>query len=484
VSDEIWRWSAVETAAAIRNGVISSREAVASTLERIREVNPAVNALAEVLEDDALAAAEQADARRRAGELLAPLHGVPVTTKINSDQAGLATTNGVTAFEKAVVENDGPHIENLRDAGAVFVGRSNTPAFSIRWFTDNELHGRTVNPWDAGRTPGGSSGGAAAAVATGMGAIAHGNDIGGSIRYPAASCGVVGLRPTPGRVPSWYGPWDEDQLLAVQSMLVQGPLARSVDDVALGLRAMARYNPRDPFCVPVPLEGAPVAGRRRVGILRDVGVTALDPAVNAAITVAARFLEDAGYEVEEVQLPLFAEAWRLWWLLVQGVEFEDLGRLIEQHGDEAIRRSADNQFAVTKRMHSDFGLDAYMRGYGRRGTLVRELQLFLQDFPVLLTPISAERTFEIDADVQDVDRMEQVIQAQWPMMSLALLGFPGLSVPVTHGDGLPIGVQLVGRKFREDVLLDAGRVIEARNDLTTPVTPASGSASVAQHRGR
>jgi amidase len=472
VSDEIWQWSAVETAAAIRNGLISSREAVASTLERVAEVNPVVNALAEVLADDALAAAQQADARRQAGEPLPPLHGVPVTTKINSDQAGRATTNGVTAFEKAVVERDAPHIENLRNAGAVFIGRSNTPAFSIRWFTDNELHGRTLNPWDATRTPGGSSGGAAAAVATGMGAIAHGNDIGGSIRYPAASCGVVGLRPTPGRVPTWYGPSEADQLLGVQAMLVQGPLARSVQDVALGLRAMATYNPRDPFCVPVPLDGPPLEGRRRVAVLRDVGVTALDPAVDAAISTAARSLEDAGFEVEEVQLPLFAEAWRLWWQLVQGIEFEDLGRAIEEHGDEAIRRSADNQFAVTKRMHSDFGLDAYMRGYARRGTLMRELQLFLQRFPVLLTPISAERTFEIDADVKDVDRMEQVIAAQWPMMSLALLGFPGLSVPVTNNGGLPIGVQLVGQKFREDVLLEVGSVIEARNDVMTPVTPA------------
>jgi amidase len=249
-----------------------------------------------------------------------------------------------------------------------------------------------------------------------------------------------------------------------------------VQDVALGLRAMATYNPRDPFCVPVPLDGPPLEGRRRVAVLRDVGVTVLDPAVDAAISTAARSLEDAGFEVEEVQLPLFAEAWRLWWQLVQGIEFEDLGRAIEEHGDEAIRRSADNQFAVTKRMHSDFGLDAYMRGYARRGTLMRELQLFLQRFPVLLTPISAERTFEIDADVKDVDRMEQVIAAQWPMMSLALLGFPGLSVPVTNNGGLPIGVQLVGQKFREDVLLEVGSVIEARNDVTTPVTPAFGPA--------
>lgn len=471
VSNELWQWSAAETASAIRSGVVSSREVTTSVLERIAAINPVVNALPQVLSDQALKAADEADARLRAGKSLGPLHGVPVTTKINSDQAGLVTTNGVEAFATNIVENDAPCIENLRKAGAVFVGRSNTPAFSIRWFTDNELHGRTLNPWDAGRTPGGSSGGAGVAAATGMAPINQGNDIGGSIRYPAAACGVVGLRPTPGRVPRGYGPWDADQLLGVQLMEVEGPLARSVEDVELALRAMAVGNARDPSWVPAPLEGPRLPGPRRVAVLRDVGVAALDPRVDAAISDAARWLADAGYEVEEVELPLFAEAWRLWWLVVQGVEFDDLAKLIEQYGDEAIRRSAENQFAVTKRQHSDFGRDAYMRGYGRRGTLMRQLQMFLQDFHVLLTPVSAEMTFEIDADVRDVDRMDELIRAQWPMMSLAFLGFPALSMPVKVHDGLPVGVQLVGQRFREDTVLGVGRVLEARHDVSTPITP-------------
>lgn len=470
MTHEIWRWSAVETARAIRNGLISSRDAVTSTLERIDAINPVVNALPEVFHEEALAAADLADVRLASGAPVESLHGVPVTTKINSDQAGHATTNGVAAFRDAVVKTDAPHIANLRSAGAILIGRSNTPAFSIRWFADNELHGRTLNPWDPTRTPGGSSGGAAAAIATGMGSLAHGNDVGGSIRYPAASCGVVGLRPTPGRVPHWYGPWENDQLLAIQMMEVEGPLARSVDDVELGFRAMMRPSARDPFHVPVPFHGLQDSARR-VGILRDVGVAKLDPAIDDALSVAGRWLQDAGYEVEEVELPLFEEAWSLWWQLVQGVEFADLAQAIEQHGDDAIRRSADNQFAVARRMHSDFSLDAYMRGYGRRGTLMRELSIFMQDMPTLLTPISAERTFETDADLKDVDRMEEAIKAQWPMMSLALLGFPGLSVPVSDGNGLPIGVQLVGRRFREDELLEVGRVLEARNNVSTPMTP-------------
>lgn len=471
MNDEIWRWTATETAEAIKSGDITSREATQSILDRIGQVNPIVNALAEVSTDEALAGADRADAARAAGGPLGPLHGVPVTTKINTDLAGHATTNSVPKFANDHVDADAPAIENLRTSGAVFVGRSNTPSFSIRWFTDNDLHGRTLNPWDAERTPGGSSGGAAAAVASGMGAIAHGNDIGGSIRYPAAACGVVGLRPTPGRVPDWPTPRLGAPLLGVQQMQVQGPLARTVDDVSLAFSAMAQWHPKDPFSVPVPLVGAPLDGPIRVGVVRSVGIVAPSAAVDAAITEAADKLKDAGYIVEEVELDLFADAWRLWWQLVQGVEFTGLGKLIEQHGDAAIKKSADNQFAAMRRIVDGFTLDDYVTGYANRAALVRELQLFLQEYPILLLPISAEQTFEIDADVRDVDRMEEVVKAQWPLMSVAALSVPALSVPVTVANGLPINVQLLGGRFREDTLFDAGRAIESRSAVPSPIDP-------------
>ncbi|TQL46656.1 amidase [Homoserinimonas aerilata] len=471
MTDEIWSWTATRTAEAIRSGSITSREATESVLSRIGDVNPHINAIVEVSGAEALEMADAADLRQRAGEPLGPLHGLPVTTKINTDIAGHATTNSVPEFANDVVTEDHPAIENLRDAGAVFVGRSNTPSFSIRWFTDNDLHGRTLNPWDASRTPGGSSGGAAAAVASGMGFIAHGNDIGGSIRYPAASCGVVGLRPTPGRVPDWPTPRLGAPLLGTQHMQVQGPLARSVDDVALAFSAMARWHPKDPFAVPVPLQGEPLDGPIRVGVVRSVGVVDLNPAVDIAISQAVASLTDAGYLVEEVDLSLFADAWLLWWQVVQGVEFEGLGKLIEQYGDAAIRKSADNQFAAMHRIVSGFELSDYVGGYAQRAALVRELQLVLQQYPILVLPISAEQTFEIDADVRGVDRMEQLVKAQWPMMSVAALSVPALSVPVTVVNGLPTSVQLVGRRFREDTLLAAGREIESRASVSTPIDP-------------
>ena len=469
--DELWRWSATALAAAVRDGVVSAREVTSSCLERIAAVNPRLNALVEVSADEALASADSADRARAAGAPLGPLHGVPVSIKVNSDERGHATTDGVVALRDAIAREDAPQVANLRAAGAVFVGRSNTPAFSFRWFTNNELHGRTLNPWDASRTPGGSSGGAAAAAASGMVPLAHGNDIGGSIRQPAYCCGIVGLRPTAGRIPSWYGPVEGDQSLAVQSMLTQGPLARCIADLRLALAAMSGFDARDPLHAPAPLVGAPLPRPRRVGLLRDVGVARPAPAVDAALTQAARWLEDAGYRVEEVEDPGFAEAYRLWYLLVME-EMRLLMPMVEEMGDAGMRGAAANYYAVAREWWGDKpSLESYIKGYARRGTLIVRLQRFLTECPLILLPVSAEQAFEQDADIASVDGMRRVMAANWSMMAIAMLGFPALAVPTGIVDGLPAGVQLLGRRFREDTVLDAGEVIEARAGIFTPIDP-------------
>ena len=195
MSDELWRWDACDLAAAIRARRISSREAVASCLTRLDQVNPRINAVVDVLADEGLSAADRADEAVAKGATLGALHGVPVTIKIIVDYAGRATTNGVVAFKDRIAPTDSPPVANLRKAGAIIIGRTNVPPFSARFFTSNALYGRTLNPWNAARTPGGSSGGAAAAVATGIGPLAHGTDRAGSVRYPAYACGVIGLRP-------------------------------------------------------------------------------------------------------------------------------------------------------------------------------------------------------------------------------------------------------------------------------------------------
>jgi amidase len=185
MSGELWQWQAHDLAQAIRHRQVSCREAVTSYLARLEQVNPRINAVVDVLAEEALVAADRADAALARNEAVGPLHGVPVTIKINADCAGRATTNGVGAFKDRIAAVDSPAGANWRKAGAIVIGRTNVPPFSARFFTANALYGRTLNPWDADRTPGGSSGGAAAAVATGIGPLAHGSDRAGSIRYPA-----------------------------------------------------------------------------------------------------------------------------------------------------------------------------------------------------------------------------------------------------------------------------------------------------------
>ena len=286
MTDEIWRWDATRMARAIARREISSREAVSACLERMAAVNPRLNAVTVDLGAAAGAAADRADAAVARGDALGPLHGVPVTIKENIDQAGCATTNGVVAFRNLIAQEDSPVVANWTAAGAVIVGRTNTPAFSFRLDTDNELRGRTWNPWSREHTPGGSSGGAAASVAAGVTPLAHGNDIAGSIRYPAYACGLVGLRPSFGRVPAFNPSGGGERSMSSQMMSVQGPLARTVRDVRLALAAMAAHDPRDPWWVPAPLEGEPVDGPIQVAVVTDpdhLGGARLHPTVADAL---------------------------------------------------------------------------------------------------------------------------------------------------------------------------------------------------------
>jgi amidase len=468
---ELWQWTAAELTREIKARTVSSREVVQSSLDRIAEVNPKLNALVEVYGEEALKAADRADQAVFAGKELGPLHGVPMSIKINSDEKGKATTNGVVAFQNNIAAEDGPHVANLRKAGAIFVGRNNSPAFSYRWFTNNDLHGQTLNPWDQSRTPGGSSGGAAVAVASGMMPIAAGNDIGGSVRHPAYACGVTGIRPTAGRIPSWYGPVDQDQPLSVQTMLTQGPLARTVEDLRLALQAMSPFDPRDPIHAPVPLVGEPLQKPIRVGLLKDVNVAKPVDAVNKALDDAAAKLSDAGYIVEEVELPLFEEAYRLWYLLCME-EFRQIMPMVDEIGDDGMKTAAKHYYAVAEEWWgSRPGLTEYMNGYARRGTLISQLQQFLVKYPLLLLPVSAEQAFIQDADIMSVESMRRVMAAQWSMMAIPVLGFPALSVPTSVENGLPVGVQLLGRRFREDTLFDAAEILEAHSTIKTPIDP-------------
>ena len=465
MSDALWSWSAHRLAAAIRAGAVSAREAAQSSLQRVQAVNPALNAIVDLMADEALAAADAADAARRRGDALGPLHGVPVTVKVNVDVQGRATTNGVVAFKDNIASEDSPVVANLRQAGAVIIGRTNTPAFSVRWFTDNDLHGRTLNPWSRTHTPGGSSGGASSAVAAGMGAIAHGNDLAGSVRYPAYCTGVAGLRPSFGRVPAYLPSAKEERPLSMAMMSVQGPLARHVADLRLALQAMSAGDARDPWWVPVPLQG-PALPRRVAMTVNCQGVPA-DPAVVAAVRQAGAWLADAGYAVDEVEPPSLSEAQELWTLIGNDEARLFMWPAVEQLGDEGVRKSFGWMLADSPVLDHA----AHLRAFAKRATLLRRWQLFLQQYPLVLCPVSAVPPFAWGLDVESEAAMRRVVRAQESMFAVPVLGLPALSVPTGMAGPVPMGVQLIGPRFREDLLLDAAEVIEARCPPLTPVDP-------------
>ncbi len=455
MSTELWQLSATDLAGRIARRETTARAATESVLSRIAEVNPKFNALASITPDKALQAADAADAAQARGETLGPLHGVPVTIKVNIDVQGEATDEGVHAFKDNIASSDSPLVQSMREAGAIVVGRNNAPAFSLRWFTDNALHGRTLNPFDTGVTPGGSSGGAAAATALGMGAIAHGNDYGGSIRYPAWACGVVGLRTTVGRVPS-YKASAPNRIISNQQMSVQGPITRTVADGRLALQVMSQGTPLDPQWVPAPLEFADAHQPTRVAVFRSWSHSPVDPTASAAVDQAARWLEAAGYTVEEAEPPHFAEVSAMQMHMVMNDMRRAGEAFMRENGDDALRKALGHYMAVSP----VWDRDQYLESMTRRFNIARDWAVFFERYPVLLMPNSWERQFPIDEDQRSPDRIAQIFLAQAPMLGTATLGLPGLSVPTGVVNGLPVGVQIVSTKFREDRLLAAGEVIE------------------------
>ena len=456
MNTELWQLSATDLAARIARRETTAREVTESVLARIDAINPTLKALPDVLHDEALKAADAADQAQAAGLQLGALHGVPVTIKVNVDTAGRPTTDGIVAAQNNVAQSDSPLVQAMRQAGAVIVARSNTPAFSLRWFTDNDLHGRTLNPFDATRTPGGSSGGAAVAAATGMGAIAHGNDYGGSVRYPAWACGVVGLRTTVGRVPS-YKATGPNRMISNQQMSTQGPLTRTVGDARLALEVMAQGSPLDPQWVPAPLHFADSQARTRVALFKHHAHYTADASVVTALEQAAQWMQAAGYDVEEVEPPHFEEASVLW----QDLVFNDMRRggqpAIEQMGDASVQAALRGYLEGVP----VWDRDAYLDALTRRFSIARDWAMFLDKYPVLLMPNSWRKQFPIDEDTRTPSRMAELLRDQSPLLSTAMLGLPGLSVPTGMADGLPVGVQLLTGRFREDQALVAGEVIES-----------------------
>jgi amidase len=469
MNGDLWRLDGVSLAELLRAGKVSAREAVEAHLARLDAVNPQINAVVPpLLHEQALAEADAADRARHTGEPLGILHGLPVTTKINSDQAGLPTDGGVPNQKDLIATEDSAQVASLRRAGAIVVGRTNTPAFSMRGMTDNALHGQTYNPWNPAFTCGGSSGGAGASLAAGIGVIAHGNDIGGSIRWPAYCNGVVGLRPSLGRVPS-FNPSAAPRRMSSQLMAVQGPLTRSVRDARLALTAMAARDPRDPWWTPAPLVGDPPARPIRAALVTTVEGIDIHPAAIAAVRDAGHCLAAAGYQIEEITPPHLARVEELWHPIGLTDLNLSLRPLLRDGGDPGIERFVDAWFELK----DTADLPTYLEALAERDVLLRAWNLFMETYPVIVMPSCTEVAIPAGVDVQDTAGAARMLNALRFQLVLPVLGLPGLAVPTTPVDGLPIGVQVVSRRFREDLCLDAGDVIETHLGRFTPIDPAT-----------
>jgi amidase len=465
--EDLWRRSATDIAALVQSRKISATEVAAAALARLEAVNPSINAVVDHRPDDVLAQAGAVDAALRRGETVGPLVGVPVTIKVNIDQQGFATTNGLTLQRELIARSNSPVVDNLRKAGAIILGRTNCPAFSYRWFTTNLLHGNTKNPRDPGLTPGGSSGGAGAAVAAGIGPIAHGTDIAGSIRYPAYACGVHGLRPTVGRIAA-FNPSSPERTIGPQISAVSGPLARSMADLRLALAALSGADARDPWWVPAPLDGPELPKRAAVCFRPDGLDTA--PEVVAAVADAAKRLQRAGWAVEEVETtPSLREAAELQTKLWLGDGYEAQLANAEREGDPGalacLRGNRDKVFP--------FDAAALSKTLTRRATLTRDWLLFLETHPVLLMPVSGELPFPDGLDRRDDASFARVWRAQVPMIAIPFMGLPALTVATGSVGRIPVGVQLVAGRYREDMCLRAGEAIEAGGPPVAATDPVA-----------
>lgn len=473
MQDDLWRLSAAAQAQAVRSAEISAVELIDSHLERIAEVNPQVNAVTQLMAERAREAAARTDRRRAAGGTLGPLAGVPFTVKETTPVEGAATTFGSERFRALVAPADAPPVARLRAAGAIPIGHANIPTLVLAGMhTRSELFGDTVNPWDSARTPGGSSGGDAVAVATGMAALGLGNDSGGSIRVPAQFCGVAGLKPTTGRFPADHrvlGP--DDPGPASQMLVTDGPLARSVGDLRLAYEVLAGTDPRDPRAVPVPAYGEPLPGPVKVAMVADPGGHGVHPTVRRAVEAAADALRDAGYEVCEVpDVPRLDEALEAYGRITV-TEFAPSWPVVRT----LLGKGGDRYIAMAMERTPPASADELVKLMGTWMNIRRSWAGFLDAYPLLLGPSFTEPPVEPGLESRDRTGHDRVASGMRLCTVTSFVGLPAVAVPTGLADGLPCGVQIVGRAFREDLCLYAAQAIEDRLGVLTPVNPVPGA---------
>ena len=453
---------AVAMAEHIREKKISPVELAEAHLAKIERLNPKLNAFVHIDRDRVLRAAHDAEAAVMRGEAVGPLHGVPISIKSSIEVAGLRCEAGTRLRAGFVATQDAPLVARLRRAGAIVLGATNTPELLMAWETDNLLYGRTNSPWGLERTPGGSSGGEAAAIAAGMSAGGVGSDGGGSIRVPAHFSGICGLKPTPGRIPSTgHFPPSGGPFALIG---VVGPMARTVADLKVLFEVMQGPDDGDTCAAPVPLgwPGADEAKSLRVGYFEDDGRTPVTPETRTAVRTAAESLRRAGFQVEPFRPEGLEEARLLWkkFFVVAG------GMLIRPmfatrpHDLSPILKQFLEWSAAEPALTAESFLDAWIGRDALRAAFLEQMRTY----PILLCPAAAipafrhgERSWTIDE--QTVNYLDAWSYTEW----FNLLGNPAAVVPVSHSrEGLPIGVQIVGRPWEEEQVLAVAAAMEAQ----------------------
>jgi Asp-tRNA(Asn)/Glu-tRNA(Gln) amidotransferase A subunit family amidase len=461
--------SASRIAAEIRSKSISPMEVARIHLERIERLNPNLNAFVDWRPELVLQQARDAEKAVIRGDVLGPLHGVPVSIKASIDVAGHRCEAGTRLRAGCVVEKDAPLVARLRAAGAVILGVTNTPELLMAWETDNLLYGRTNNPWDLTRTPGGSSGGEAAAVAAGLSAGGVGSDGGGSIREPAHFTGICGLKPTPGRIPSTRhfpksgGPF---ALLGVV-----GPMARTVADLKLLFEAMAGPDDGDPSSAPVSLREIDETelGAVGIGFFEDDGRTPVTAETRLAVKQAANLLSQRGLRVEPFCPDGLEEARQLWWKFFGIAGGMILGPILRGH--ESDLSPILREFTSWTAAEPSHTGDSLLATWIGRDDVREKVLLQMRNHPVLLCPTASipafrhgEREWQVEG--KTVKYLDAWSYCEW----FNLLGFPAMVVPMGRSpEGLPIGVQIVGRPWEEGLVLAVASVLEeARGEWSQP----------------
>lgn len=459
---ELYCLSAAEQLAQIRAGELSCRELVEAHLKRIDEVNRDVNAVTVRLDESALAMADQAD-RKSAKNAQGALHGIPFTVKESIDCVGSATTLGIPALEHSMPSVDAPIVAKMKAAGAIPIARTNMPEMGMRLCTDNPLRGATFNPWNSYLTPGGSSGGDAVALATGMTPIGLGNDIGGSLRNPAFCCGIASLKPTLGRIARATSVPPSDLGFSSQAMLVDGPMARSVKDLALTLAVVAGRDQRDPRSVDVPLTG-PLVSHRRVALVTELPGTDIAADIVLAVRAAGDILRSHGWVVEEVQAPEVTAVNELWaQLLVTDLQ-------VTLRGMQSLLTSGlFHHLADMCRMFNPASVDNQQL-HATRSRLMRSWSNFLTQYPVMICPTWTQLPWPVDADLA-ADGLAMLQECTRFITPANVLGLPALSVPMGIRDGLPGGVQVYADLWREDLCLEVGELLQQSIGVPKPIDP-------------